>query len=148
MPREMRWSIALHHSLEVSRRHLRTWVNLKTKFCCTKRQGYSQLGSAVRFCGCQTRKKQKLTNQASSKYISLPLAGGNCFICQFCPKLFCSSLLNTPQFELQFSQLRCLAGKRSAPNPFNCNPLHKQCVCNTTEGPYVLGKKDGDFALK
>ena len=77
-------------------------------------QGYSQLGSAVRFCGCQTRKKQKLTNQASSKYISLPLAGGNCFICQFCPKLFCSSLLNTPQFDLRFSQLRCLAGKRSA----------------------------------
>ena len=76
-------------------------------------QGYSQLGSAVRFCGCQTRKKQKLTNQASSKYISLPLAGGNCFICQFCLKLFCSSLLNTPQFELHFSQLRCLAGKRS-----------------------------------
>ena len=36
-------SIVEHHSLEVSRRHLRTWVNLKTKFCCTQRMMFTFL---------------------------------------------------------------------------------------------------------
>ena len=40
---QMRSSIARHHSLEVSRRHLRTWVNLKTKFCCTQRMMFTFL---------------------------------------------------------------------------------------------------------